>query len=482
MATLTRDELEKLCEPTLPRGSASLNPCFGDAYYYNSLIDKYGEKAVEKARKEYLEKAGTSTRDDADTYQNHVIEKSDNDNQPLATRFRPKALDDVVGQTKPKAIIGRMLETDTLTSMIFFGSPGCGKTTMARIIADSVTRPMLSFNATTASMTEVKKAIADADSTPLVYLDEIQYWNKKQQQSLLALVEDGAITLIAATTENPWHGIYKALLSRLMVIEFERVRPADVRARLDAVLDELNCNRFDSEALTRISEACAGDVRRALNLLEMALNAYPEPETITEDMVRELVPSMNMSDFDDAGDAHYTLVSALQKSIRGSDPDAAVFYLMRFLEANDMVSPCRRLPAICCEDIGLADPNAIAHTMACIEAAERLGFPECAKPLAEAVIYLALAPKSASNEAAWMPAKKDIEAGYGVTVPDHISTEHHPRYVWPQDHPNHWTPQQYLPDDLVDRQYYQPQSDWEHERYGYWESVIANHPEMKNHT
>lgn len=469
MATLTRDELEKLCEPTLPRGSASLNPCFGDAYYYNSLVDKYGEKAVEKARKEYLEKTSAPTQDDADACQNHVVKESDHVNQPLATRFRPKALDDVVGQTKPKAIIGRMLETDTLTSMIFYGTPGVGKTTIARIIADSVTRPMLSFNATTASITEVKKAITAASEPPLVYLDEIQYWNKKQQQSLLALVEDGAITLIAATTDNPWHGIYKALLSRLMVIEFERIRPQDVRARIDVVLTELGADRVTSDARDIIAQSCAGDIRRALNLVEMALNAYPEPEEVDETSIRELTPSMNMSGFDGAGDVHCELVSALQKSIRGSDPDAAVFYLMRFLEANDMVSPCRRLPAICCEDIGLADPNAIVHTMACIEAAERLGFPECAKPLAQAVIYLATAPKSASNEAAWIPAKKDIEAGRGTVVPQHVASEHAPDYVWPQDHPYHWTPQQYLPDDLMGTRYYTPgDNDFEQMRYAWW--------------
>ena len=401
------------------------------------------------------------------------------DSKPLAERFRPRTLDEIAGQALPKRLIKTMLDNDRLTSMIFFGPAGCGKTTLAHVIADQTARPMSWLNATTATVKDLRAIVDASDGPVVVYLDEIQYWNKKQQQSLLSFVEDGSVTLIAATTENPWHGIYDALLSRLTVIEFSSVAPEDVRARLDAVLDELGDGRLTDAARDTISRACAGDMRRALTLADAALSAYPDADKIGVDDIRELMPSMNMSGFDTLGDVHYSLVSALQKSIRGSDPDAAVFYLMRFLEANDMVSPCRRLPAICCEDVGLADPNAIVHTMACIEAAERLGFPECAKPLAEAVIYLAIAPKSASNEAAWMPAKKDIEAGYGATVPDHISTEHHPRYVWPQDHPYHWTPQQYLPDDLVDRQYYQPQSDWEDQRYRYWGNIMANHPENK---
>ena len=401
------------------------------------------------------------------------------DSKPLAERFRPRTLDEVAGQALPKRLIKTMLDNDRLTSMIFFGPAGCGKTTLAHVIADQTARPMSWLNATTATVKDLRAIVDASDGPVVVYLDEIQYWNKKQQQSLLSFVEDGSVTLIAATTENPWHGIYDALLSRLTVIEFSPVAPADVRARLDTVLDELGDARLAPKARDAISRACTGDMRRALTLADAALAAYPDADEINIDDIRELMPSMNMSGFDILGDVHYQLVSALQKSIRGSDPDAAVFYLMRFLEANDMVSPCRRLPAICCEDIGLADPNAIVHTMACIEAAERLGFPECAKPLTEAVIYLAIAPKSASNEAAWMPAKKDIKAGYGATVPDHISAEHHPRYVWPQDHPNHWTPQQYLPDDLVDRQYYQPQSDWEDQRYRYWGNIMANHPENK---
>lgn len=405
--------------------------------------------------------------------------------RPLAERYRPETLDDIAGQARPVSIVRQMLRNNALSSMIFFGPPGCGKTTLAHVIAHEVNVEMHWLNATTASVKDLQTIVHAAHGAQtLVYLDEIQYWNKKQQQSLLSIVEDGSVILIAATTENPWHGLYRALLSRLMTIEFSAVPREAICERLTAVLDDLALARptLTDGAVSAISGAAAGDVRRALTLLDECLGAYADRDTVDVEDVRALVPSMNMSGFDTAGDTHYALVSALQKSIRGSDPDAAVFYLMRFLTANDMVSPCRRLPAICCEDIGLADPYAIVHTMSCIEAAERLGFPECAKPLTEAVVYLALAPKSASNEAAWVPARADIEAGRGTTVPAHVASEHAPGYVWPQDHPDHWTPQQYLPDDLADRHYWQPQSVWEQERHDWWASVIAHHPEMRSTT
>lgn len=399
----------------------------------------------------------------------------------LAERYRPRTLDDIVGQERPKALVARMLEQGSLTSMVFFGSPGCGKTTLAHIIADTCGQEMHWLNATTDSIKDLRAITDAADGPVLVYLDEIQYWNKKQQQSLLSVIEDGTVTLVAATTENPWHSLYDALLSRLMVVEFERVSPELVAKRLDAIEHDLDTPpRLTTEAKAAIARACAGDVRRAINLLEAIRDAYPQNNAVDEDDVRDLMPSMNMGGFDSLGDAHYSLVSALQKSIRGSDPDAAVFYLCRFLEAGDLVSPCRRLPAICCEDIGLADPNAIVHTMACIEAAERVGLPEAYKPLTQAVLYLALAPKSASNEAAWMPAKDDIEHGLGATVPAHIASEHAPGYVWPQDHPGHWTPQQYLPDDLADRQYYMPQDNaWEQGHYAFWADVMSRSPEIE---
>ena len=392
--------------------------------------------------------------------------------KPLAERYRPETLDDIVGQERPVSIVRQMLTNDALSSMIFFGPPGCGKTSLAHVIAHEVNAEMHWLNATTASVRDLQTIVHAAHGAQtLVYLDEIQYWNKKQQQSLLSFVEDGSVILIAATTENPWHGLYRALLSRLMTIEFSAVPREAICERLTAVLDDLALTRptLTEGAVSAISGAAAGDVRRALTLLDECLGAYADRDAVDVEDVRTLVPSMNMSGFDTLGDVHYQLISAFQKSIRGSDPDAAVFYLCRFLEAGDMVSPCRRLPAICCEDIGLADPMAIVHTMACIEAAERVGFPECYKPLTQAVIYLATAPKSASNEAAWGPAKEDIEAGRGVTVPKHVASEHARDYVWPQDHPYHWTPQQYLPDDLVGTHYYTPaDNDFEQTRYAWW--------------
>lgn len=407
----------------------------------------------------------------------------------LATRYRPRTLDDVAGQEKPKRIVRRMLETDALTSMIFFGGPGEGKTTIANIIADESDMPLVRLNATLDTPKTMRSKLDELDAPKvLVYIDEIQYWNRKQQQTLLSPIESGEVVLIAATTESPWHGLYDALISRCSVIEFERVSPGDVYCRVAQVIASEHLNmRVDKTALELVSHVCAGDVRRALNMLDMALDATDDDDVITDQTIRDLMPSMNMGSFDTDGDAHYSLVSALQKSIRGSDPDAAVFYLMRFLAAGDLVSPCRRLPAICCEDIGLADPDAIVHTMACIEAAERLGLPEAAKPLAQAVIYLATAPKSASNEAAWMPALDDIKAGRGATIPAHIASEHAPGYVWPQDQPRHWTPQQYLPDDLIDRRYYKPQDDdfeygrawwWDHVRSGDTRSLPSNQPRM----
>ena len=226
------------------------------------------------------------------------------DSKPLAERFRPRTLDEIAGQALPKRLIKTMLDNDRLTSMIFFGPAGCGKTTLAHVIANQTARPMSWLNATTATVKDLRVIVDASDGPVVVYLDEIQYWNKKQQQSLLSFVEDGSVTLIAATTENPWHGIYDALLSRLTVIEFSPVAPEDVRARLDTVLDELGDARLAPEARDAISRACTGDMRRALTLADAALSAYPDADEISVDDIRELIPSMNMSGFDTLGIRH----------------------------------------------------------------------------------------------------------------------------------------------------------------------------------
>ena len=394
---------------------------------------------------------------------------------PLADDMRPTSLDGVIGQehlTHEGAPVAQMVEFRDPRNVILYGPPGCGKTTMARIVAEASAMPLVLLNAVSASVKDIKAAAGDGSA--LVYLDEIQYFNKKQQQSLLPYIESGDIVLIASTTENPYHGIYDALLSRCLVLEVKRVATGALAEYLKKHARTADDPIFGTpdDVLDHVAHIASGDVRRAWVLLEALINARPFGRVLTPEDVDAITPTQVMGAFDTAGDAHYAYISALQKSIRGSDPDAAVFWLAKLLEGGDIVSPCRRLPAICCEDIGLASPQAIQHTMACIEAAERLGLPEAYKPLTQAVVYLALCPKSASNEPAWMGAQKDIRNGMGATVPKHLSSSCHPAYVWPQDKPGHWVEQQYLPDDLVGKTYYAP-SDNEVEQgaCAYWQSV-----------
>ena len=410
---------------------------------------------------------------------------------PLAARFRPTTFDEMVGQSHlvgEHGALRSLVSTGRLRSMVFFGPPGCGKTTAAAIIAEQSGMLLRRLNATSASLADVRKVADEADSLlgrngVILYLDEIQYFNKKQQQSLLEYVEDGRITLVTSTTENPYFYVYDALLSRCSVFEFKPVTAAEIRPRLDAVLAELRASgetdaRFTDGALDFIAGCAGGDVRKALTLLELTLACAEgggdarRDEPIDEDFVRSVTPSVAAGRFDADGDVHYDLLSCLQKSIRGSDPDAALFYLAKLLEGGDIISPIRRLLVIASEDIGQAYPMAAVIVKACTDAAKELGLPEARIPLANAVVTLATAPKSNTAYLGLDAAAADIRAGKGVSVPRHLQSPLFKGYRYPHDFVNDWCVQQYLPDDLADRRYYEfGENKTEQAAKAYWERV-----------
>ncbi len=385
-------------------------------------------------------------------------------NRPLADRLRPTTLDEVVGQPHlvgKNGILRRMLEENRLTNMIFSGPPGTGKTTVANIVASLSGLTMHRLNATTATLADVKAVLADTGSVfgqngILLYLDEIQYFNKKQQQSLLEYMEDGRVTLIASTTENPYFTIYNALISRSTVFEFKPVEPSlclPALKRAMAFLNEESGKEKTAidELLLTVAKKGGGDVRASLGLLE---NLYCLAENeLSPDTLNDLTPGMT-GNFDTAGDMHYDLLSGLQKSIRGSDPDAALFYLAKLLSGGDLLSPCRRLLVIASEDIGLAYPMAAAITHACVESAKALGLPEAAIPLSNAVVMLATAPKSNSAYEAYAAAEADVRAGLGAEIPTILRSPLFKGYRYPHSYPNHYVRQTYLPSDLADRRYY----------------------------
>ncbi len=399
-------------------------------------------------------------------------------NTPLAQLLRPKTLDDVFGQhhllDKGRVFRG-MIERGTIPNMIFFGPSGVGKTTVARIIAESSNMQLFKLNGTSASTADIKEAIASTNTLGgyngvLLYLDEIQYFNKKQQQSLLESIEDGSITLIASTTENPYFYIYSALLSRCTVFEFKPLEPVDVRQAVDraiSLLEEGEGIEYDvsSEVREFLSKRSGGDVRKALNAIDLLSAAAEEKNNkktfLLEDA--EQVVSFSSSRYDKEDDVHYDLLSALQKSIRGSDPDAALHYLARLLDAGDIISPCRRLLVIASEDIGLAYPMAVVIVKACVDAAHQLGLPEAIMPLSEAAVLLATAPKSNTANAAYGRALSDIHSGDFSDVPDHLKPGSYSgaeklgrgqTYQFPHLFPNNYVEQQYLPDSIKDVSYY----------------------------
>ena len=400
---------------------------------------------------------------------------------PLADTCRPVTFDDMVGQQHligPNGILRNMANRHTLQSVIFYGPPGTGKTTAALILAESVSKPLYKLNAVSAGTSDIKKIVDKADDTGCVlYLDEIQYFNKKQQQSLLPYMESGLITLIASTTENPYHDVYDAILSRCMILEFKPISRTDILQRLRQVAAQTGApaSLLTDEVMNFIAGTASGDVRRAMNTLELVTAQYPDhPDQVTIEDVKALLPSAMAVGFDKDGNSHYQYVSALQKSIRGSDPNAAVFYLAKLLEGGDILSPCRRLQVIAHEDIGLGNPDAIPFVNACITAAQQLGLPEAAKPLTNAVIYLAISRKCSTAENTYNRAVEDIKAGLGTAVPAHIRQEHSPGYLYPHDYPNHWVWQQYMPDDLVGHIYYVPgDNPFEQAMATYWGNIMS---------
>lgn len=393
----------------------------------------------------------------------------------LSEKYRPTTLNDVIGQPKitgPTGMVRRMLDKKDIRSCIFFGPPGCGKTTTAQIIANQSGLPFVSLNATNAKLEDIRKAVSD--KPVMLYLDEIQYFNKKQQQSLLPYIEEGKLILIAATTDNPYHCCYDALLSRCIIMEFHPVPIDDIKNKLNDIATQESCT-LDDDAATAIANNCAGDVRRAINMLDMLILQCGN--TIIGQDVLDRIPKANMSGFDINGDEHYALLSGLQKSIRGSDPNAAIFYLARLLEGGDILSPCRRLLVIANEDIGFGNPDAIPFVYACVETAKQLGMPEAAKPLTNAVIFLAISPKCCTAENTYNKAAEDVHKGLG-------GEEHQPRfmrlasakgYLYPHNYPNHWVRQQYLPDDLVGTVYYEPgDNEFEQTAARYWSQVMSH--------
>ena len=400
-------------------------------------------------------------------------------NAQLADLLRPKTFDDIVGQEHlfgSRGVIRRMVESGRITNMIFYGPPGIGKTTAAEIIAAQSGMQFRRLNATSASLSDVKAVLSETNNVfgaggILLYLDEIQYFNRKQQQSLLEYMEDGRVTLISSTTENPHFYVYNAILSRASLFEFKPVSPTAIVPALRRALDYLNgesgTEKTASDALLeKIGRATGGDVRRAIGLLENTFFAA-NGELCEEDMMSF---STSVGNFND--DTHFDLLSCLQKSIRGSDPDATAFYVAKLVAAGELLALCRRLQVIASEDIGLAYPQAAAITRACCESAVELGLPEGRIPLINAALMLATSPKSNSAYLALGAAMQDVSDGKGVVVPTHLQSPLFKGYRYPHDYPDHYVAQQYLPDDLRGKKYYQPAPNkQEAAAAAYWEGV-----------
>ena len=412
--------------------------------------------------------------------------------KPLADEIRPNSLDDVVGQQHilgKNGMLRRIVESGQIPNMIFYGPSGTGKTTVARIIAEKTNRTLRKLNATTAGIADIKQIISELDTllTPggvLLYLDEIQYFNKKQQQSLLEFIEDGRITLIASTTENPYFCVFGAVLSRSTVFEFKPVSAADAKRAVERAITLLNDRRdepvaFEDGVAASIAASCGGDVRKAMNAVELLFSAAPAGQRVTLADARAITQRSAMR-YDRDGDEHFDCLSALMKSLRGSDPDAAMHYLARLLEAGDLTGACRRILCSASEDIGLAYPQAVPVVKACVDSALQLGLPEARLPLAEACLFLATLPKSNTACMAIDAALADVRAGHVGSIPRELQNVHadgagferEQGYLYPHNFPGHWVKQQYLPDELSDRRYYEyGDNKTEQAAKRYWEDI-----------
>ncbi len=414
---------------------------------------------------------------------------------PLASLLRPTTLQDVVGQKHlvgKNGLINQIIKSNNLPNMILYGPSGTGKTTVANIIASLTNKKLYRLNATTASSKDIKEIVEDINRIDsqngiLLYLDEIQYFTKKQQQSLLEFIENGDITLIASTTENPYFYIYNAIISRCTIFEFYPLKNTEIKIALTRAISkyqEITQKKIVCEegVIDYLSSSCGGDARKALNYLEVLISVadfYQDTYTITLQSTKAL--SISPIHYDKDGDEHYDILSAFQKSIRGSDPDAAIFYLAKLIACKDIISPCRRLLVIASEDIGLAYPQAASITKSLVDSALQLGLPEARIPLAEAVIFLATCPKSNSAINAIDEALDDINKGLGKMIPAHLRDGHYSgaeklnhakNYLYPHIYPNHYVVQQYLPDDLTYRVYYKyGENKVETTTKKYWDSI-----------
>ena len=420
---------------------------------------------------------------------------------PLADKIRPRSLDDVVGQqhligkNKP---LRRIIESGEIPNMVFYGPSGVGKTTIASIIASSTNKELRKLNATTASTADIKEIVSQINSFSgvngiLLYLDEIQYFNKKQQQTLLEFIENGSITLIASTTENPYFYVYNAILSRSTVFEFKTIEAGEVERaviRGFEIAGEERGERYTLEdgAARYIANACGGDVRKALNAVELTALTAEETERGEKLVTLESAQALTQKSalrYDKDGDSHYDILSGYQKSMRGSDPNAALYYLARLLEAGDLPSACRRLMVCACEDVGLAYPQLLPIVKACVDMANAVGLPEAKIPLADAVVMVCNAPKSNSAYMAYAAAEADLRAGKVGEIPRRLQNKHYDgaerevkgqHYLYPHDYPNHWVEQQYLPDILKNARYYEFGDNKNEQAFReYWERVKGRH-------